>query len=148
MISPKTWNDFGISIKDRIPELKGFIKVKEEAHLNKDLQGHSEFPVLVFVDLSAGVTGANADASWDKHTALAFILDEADSPSKGGKENELNSDELTHGITEQFKSILKSKKDGTGNPCSFLHRLEYNTIFTDPVYNYAKCNGWAVTFEF
>lgn len=148
MLSPAEWKAYGDSFVEKIPELKGFIKVKEEAHLGKVLKDFNNFPVLVFVDPSCAMEGANADAAFDKHSTIIFVLTKAIDPQNSSEAKELEADMLTHGITETFKTILRSKKDAAGNHCSYMHRLDYSTIITDPVYNYNKCNGWSVIFEF
>lgn len=148
MLSPLEWKEYGESFVTKIPELKGFIKVKEESHLVKRLKNFNDFPVLVFVDLSSGTEGANADAAYEKHAALTFVLTKAIDPKNSSEAKELEADMLTHGISEQFKKILRSKKDAAGKPCSYMHRLDYSSIITDPVYNYNGCNGWSVVFEF
>ncbi len=148
MISPLEWHNYGLSAVNKIPDLKGFIRVKEEDHLFKQLKNFKDYPVLVFVDLSSDGGGANADAYKEVHTALVFILTEALDPKKENPETELTLDQLTHKITEDFKSLIRSRTDGAGSPCHFLRSLNLHSIHTEPVYNYHSCNGYSVSFDF
>ena len=148
MISPQIWHDYGLSMVDKIAELKGFLRVKEEGHLHEQLKDFTNYPVLVFVDTSSSGTGPNADAYWELNSAMVFILDEAINPKNATPEKELEIDNRMSAIAEEFKTILRSKTDGAGMPCHFLRRLNLNSIHQDPVYNFLKCNGYSIDFEF
>ena len=148
MISPQIWHDYGLSMVNKIEDLKGFLRVKEEKHLHEQLKNFKNYPVLVFIDTSSNSSAQNADTYREINSALVFILDEAISPQKATPEKELEIDNRMAMIAEEFKTILRSKKDGSGNPCSFLRQLNLNAIHQDPVYNYLGMSGYSIDFEF
>lgn len=148
MISPQDWYDYGISMRDNIAELKGFLRVKEEKQLFKQLDDFNDFPVLVFVDIASQGDGSNLDAYKEKNKATIFVLVPALSDDELTPQKELEQDVITHGIMEKFKARIMSSTDGANKSCHFLHRLDVNSIIQEPVYNYNKMNGYSLDFMF
>ncbi len=148
MISPQQWNDYGLFVINQIEDLKGFVRLKEEAHLSKFLPNNTEYPLLVFIDVSSHGDAQNADTYKENHAAIVFILQQAVNPQDSTPEKELEIDGRSHKLLEDFKKLLRSKKDGTTQGCSFLRNLDLNSIHSDPVYNYLKCNGYSIDFSF
>lgn len=146
MLSVPSLKQFCTQVVADIPGINSYVMIVGEEHLRKRLSGKKpeEFPLLVALYPDANGTGQSFDNLQYQNGLDFFILKKV---SYSGRTQEQEEDDYTE-TQELAKEVLKFIDVQKGKPqyCTWLGKVDVNTIAIDPEYNYHGCDGWSFSF--
>lgn len=130
-----------------VPGINSYIMIVGEKHLAKHIGNKriEEFPVLVALYPSANGSGSNLDNLQYANELDFFVLQKIPDYSARTYQKEEDDYIDTQALT---KAVIQFIKDNQGKPgyCTWLGKINPNTIGIDPEYNYHDCDGWSFSF--
>ena len=131
------------SVKDEIPGINKTFLFIDDSHLTSHLRDVSESDnsILVGIIPSHDTQGNDVDTVQYVDYLLFMILNKRDSRNYAETITKLAN---AQSITKKFVQKLLSDATDDSKPCSFLKKLDANSISIDPIWDLAQCDGYSI----
>ncbi len=147
MLSVTDLKTFCQDVVNTVPGINAHIMIVGEKHLAKHISNKriEEFPVIVALYPSANGSGSHLDNFQYANELDFFVLKKIPDYSARTYQQEEEDYQETQNLT---MSVIQFIKDNQGKPgyCTWLGKINPNTIGIDPEYNYHDCDGWSFSF--
>jgi len=146
MIPVRDYDTYCRSLVTRIPDIDDYALVVSEDHLVKKLKDKTGI-ILAAVIPSADPSSPDPDNLKEYNICYIFVVDKPDHTNVTDNSELTSYENLQNAITDVKERMLADKVD-TSMECTLMHRLDEDSLHTDPEYNiFGGYNGYSLSFR-